>query len=107
MQKTLFKPLQKSRADLLGKNLWAEFPDLAGTIVEKNFHRAMELQQTIEFDLFYPPLSSWIHLRCCPYQDGLSIYFQDVTELKQNEALLAAEKKTLGQIAKEYRFPVF
>ncbi|MCU1302062.1 MAG: two-component hybrid sensor and regulator [Candidatus Sulfotelmatobacter sp.] len=79
----IFKPLNKSRATLLGKNYWLEFPDLVGTPVEKNFRRAVTEKVKIEFDTFYPPLNSWFQVRAYPARDGLSVYFLDITEQKR------------------------
>jgi PAS domain S-box-containing protein len=81
----IFRPLQKSRVTLLGKNLWLEFPGLAGTSAETNFRRAVAEKTKVEFEIFYPPLNSWFHLRAYPGRDGLSVYFLDITDKKAAE----------------------
>jgi len=89
----ILAPLKKSRSNLLGKSYWEEFPDLVGTAVEKNFRRAVAEKVKVEFEIFYPPLGSWLQIRAYPARDGLSVYFVDVTERKQDEGatqLLAA-----------------
>lgn len=90
-------PLKKTREGLLGKNHWAEFPDLAGTIVEQNMRRAMAEQTTIKYDLYYPPLQAWFEVRLFPSRETLSVYYQDVTasrraieRLKESEQLYRA-----------------
>lgn len=75
--------LKKSRTNLLGKSYWVEFPDLVGTELEKNFRRAVAEKVKVEFEIFYPPLSSWLQVRACPARDCLSVYFVDITERKQ------------------------
>jgi PAS domain S-box-containing protein len=82
----IFQPLNKTRASLLGKSYWAEFPDVAGTPTETYLRRAMAEKTKIEFEIFYAPLNSWFHFRLCPARDGISIYFLDITRNK-----LAAE----------------
>ncbi|MHB8214554.1 MAG: PAS domain-containing sensor histidine kinase [Candidatus Sulfotelmatobacter sp.] len=89
----ILAPLKKSRMNLLGKSYWEEFPDLVGTALEKNFRRAVAEKVKVEFEIFYPPLGSWLQVRACPARDGLSVYFVDITERKQAERatqLLAA-----------------
>jgi PAS domain S-box-containing protein len=89
----IFAQLNKSRANLLGKSFWQEFPDLVGTPVEENFRRAGTEKLKVEFDTFYPALNSWFLLRAYPWRDGLSIYFVDISERKRDEratGLLAA-----------------
>jgi PAS domain S-box-containing protein len=89
----IFALLNKSRANLLGKSFWQEFPDLVGTPMEENFRRAGTEKLKVEFDTFYPALNSWFLVRAYPSRDGLSIYFVDISERKQDEratGLLAA-----------------
>src|ERR1700688_4418444 len=81
----ILAPLKKSRTNLLGKSYWVEFPDMVGTALEKHFRRAVAEKVKVEFEIFYPPLSSWLQVRACPARDGLSVYFVDITERKQAE----------------------
>jgi PAS domain S-box-containing protein len=86
-------PLNKTRASLLGKNYWQEFPDLLGSALEVNFRRAVATKSKVEFDFFYPPLNSWFQLRAYPSCEGLSVYFADTSERKRADqamGLLAA-----------------
>jgi PAS domain S-box-containing protein len=86
------RPLKKSRADLLGKNFWVEFPEFAGSSLERNLHRAVADKVKVEFEIFYSPLNSWFHVRAYPGRDGLSVYFLDITTQKQ--AAEAAREST-------------
>jgi len=79
----IYEPLNKTRSSLLGKSYWDEFPDVAGTLTETYLRRAMEEKAKLEFEVFYSPLNSWLHVRLYPSRDGLSIYFLDVTRNKQ------------------------
>ena len=79
----VLRPLKKSRANLLGKNYWQEFPDVLGTPLEQNFRRAAAEQVKVEFELFYPPLNGWFELRAYPAKDGLSVYFIDISDRKR------------------------
>jgi PAS domain S-box-containing protein len=89
----IFAPVNKTRASLMGKSYWLEFPDSVGTPVETNYRRAITEKVKVEFEHFSPLLKSWFHVRVYPGRDGLSIYFVDATERKRAEgttALLAA-----------------
>ena len=68
--------------DLIGENIWKRYPHLAGTAVETNYRRAMNERVTVEFESFYEPLASWFAIRAYPARDGLSVFFQDITERK-------------------------
>src|SRR5258706_3339088 len=81
----ILRPLNKSRASLLGKSYWVEFPELVGTALEENFRSAVAERVKVEFESFYPPLNSWFLFRAYPTRDGISVYFVDVTERKKAE----------------------
>lgn len=77
--------LFRKREELLGKNIWDEFPETVDTAFFREYHRAMLEQVTVEFEEFYPPLKKWYEARVYPSQEGLSVYFRDITERKQME----------------------
>jgi PAS domain S-box-containing protein len=74
-----------SREDLLGKNLWEEFPQAPDSESYRQLVRAMEEGTTTEFETLSPVLGAWIAGRAYPSREGLSVYFQDVTERKRAE----------------------
>ncbi|MGH8855950.1 MAG: PAS domain-containing protein, partial [Telluria sp.] len=84
----MIAPLDKSRADLIGKNLWAEFEDLHGTSVAQDCVRAMEQRETVVRDFYYVRLQCWLEMRLHPSPDGLTLYFQDITRRKQDQQAL-------------------
>lgn len=49
----------------------------------------MESGQPVHFEEFYPePLNLWLECSCYPSNEGLSVYFRDVTQRKRVEAAL-------------------
>lgn len=77
--------LRSCRQDLLGKNVWDEFQELTGTVFEFEYRRALREHRTVEFEALYPPLGLWFEVHAYPSEEGLAIYFQDITERKQAE----------------------
>ena len=75
----------RSREELLGKNIWEEFPQAEGSESYRQIKRAMEEGITTEFETLSPILGIWVAGRAYPSQEGLSVYFQDVTERKLAE----------------------
>ena len=86
--------LERKRAELLGQNVWEKFPEAVGSEFYQAYHRARETQQTVSFESFYPPLNKWFEVRAHPSEEGLAVYFSDVTERRRTvDALRASESK--------------
>ena len=81
----MIAPLDKSRAGLVGRNLWDEFEDLHGTSVAQDCLRAMEQRETVVRDFYYARLQCWVEMRLHPSPDGLTLYFQDITQRKLDQ----------------------
>jgi PAS domain S-box-containing protein len=75
----------RSREELLGKNIWDEFPETVGSESYRQIKRAMEGGVTTEFETISPVLGAWVAGRAYPSAEGLSVYFRDVTERKRAE----------------------
>ena len=84
--------LGRRRDDLVGTVLWEAYPDLDGTESDTAYRRSMETGQPVSFEQYYPPLDTWFDARVTPSDDGLSVYFHDITnrvraEQEREEAL--------------------
>ncbi|NJR63441.1 MAG: PAS domain S-box protein, partial [Cyanobacteria bacterium CRU_2_1] len=87
--------LLRTRHELLGKRIWDEFPETARSMFYWEYHKAVADQVSVAFEDFYPPLNVWLDVRAYPARDGLSVYFQDVTDRKAAEAELRQAKADL------------
>ncbi|MDZ8077688.1 MAG: GAF domain-containing protein [Nostoc sp. DcaGUA01] len=86
--------LQKPQNQLLGKSIWKVFPRILGTTFEKQYRQAVLKQASVEFEEFYPPLKRWFQVHAYPGKNGLSVYFQDITERRQTaQALQESEER--------------
>jgi PAS domain S-box-containing protein len=75
----------RSREELLGKNLWEEFPQAVDSDSYRQIRRAMVEGVTTEFETRLSPHGVWVAGRAYPSREGLSVYFRDVTERKRAE----------------------
>ncbi len=80
--------LQRSAEELVGRNVWEEFPDAVDATFYRMYHQAVEEQRTVEFQEFYPPLDAWLAVRAYPSEEGLAVYFRDITDQKRAEDAL-------------------
>ncbi len=69
--------------ELLGRELWEVFPRLVDSPVYLNHLQAARTGETAHFELFYPPFEGWLEVRIYPSEEGVSVYFQDVSERKE------------------------
>jgi PAS domain S-box-containing protein len=94
--------LQKTPAELLGKHVWNEvFPELIGKVAYQQLHRAVAEQVPVTWEEFEPPLQRWLEVKAYPSEEGVALYFRDVTERRQAEQALrnTAERLRLALAA--------
>src|SRR5215208_5365501 len=75
----------RPREELLGKNVWEEFPEEVDSESYRQITRAMEDGITTEFEALSPVSGAWVAGRAYPPREGLSVYFRDVTDIKRAE----------------------
>jgi len=92
------KELLSRKGDVLGKNLWQEFPVAAqNEEVRRYLHRAMDEGVPSEFETFYPnPLNLWLSVQCRPFEDGIVLFFRDVTAERVSRQVLLDQQATLA-----------
>jgi PAS domain S-box-containing protein len=86
----------RSQEDLVGTALWSLFPKPEETKGYRKHLRAMAERTPVHFETFAPNLHLWADVNIYPTADGgLAVYFRDITERKELEAALAAERESL------------
>ncbi|HEY8968146.1 MAG TPA: PAS domain S-box protein, partial [Puia sp.] len=90
---------KRSPEDLIGMDFWKLFPTAAGNEFGMNFRRAIEIQQNLHFEMFSSSLEKWIECFMYPSQDGLSLFFRDISEKRQAEETISRNNEDLRQLA--------
>jgi PAS domain S-box-containing protein len=92
--------LERRREDLLGRNVWEEFPEALGITLEFRYRKAVEERTTERFTLFFAPLNRWFEVNAYPSSEGLAVYFNDVTDRQQMQEQLRRSQKleAIGQL---------
>lgn len=80
--------LRHSSADLLGANIWEVFPSVVGSPTYVAYQRAMADGISVTFTAQYVAQGNWFEIHAYPSPDGLSIYFQNITERRRLEEAL-------------------
>jgi PAS domain S-box-containing protein len=84
--------VRRAPEDLIGRNLWDAFPEAIAQFSER-FNAAMEAQVPLRLEEHFAPWGRWFEVRVYPFQDGVALYFTDVTDRKQTEEMLAQSQK--------------
>ena len=86
------------RQTLEGLHFWEEIPEAVDTAFYEQYHLAMDSQNSVRFQEYYPPLDTWFEVRAYPSETGITVYFRDVTERRQQRERLAARERVLREV---------
>jgi PAS domain S-box-containing protein len=88
--------LARNTDTLLGRNVWEEYPDVAGTFIQREYIRVVRDRTPIQFEIFAMPLQRWFDVRAFPIRGGgITAYFHDITERKRTESKLDERQERL------------
>ena len=80
--------LDRIPGDLIGKNLWEEYPGLIGSEFEPIYLSPMRDRVPASLTAFYPDHDRWYEVRSYPAPHGITVYFKNVTDQIQAQAVL-------------------
>jgi PAS domain S-box-containing protein len=92
------RPGMKQRLE--GSILWESQPHVVGTLFEKRYREAMESGQRCTFEAFYPSTGTWFENTVLPVEDGLWLYYRDVTDRHRMESLLVGRNRQQAAVAR-------
>ena len=92
------KLLDKKREEILGKPLMEVFPEAGDSIFLKKYQQSLATATAQSFEGFYKPLNRWFEVHAYPGEEGLAVYFQDITERKQAREALVQSSHQLQAI---------
>jgi PAS domain S-box-containing protein len=77
-----------SREEMLGRTPVEIFPHFIGSRSEAHFRQAFVEQRAVHFEESDPRKDTWVEVHAYPSEEGLAVYFRDITERKRTEARL-------------------
>ncbi|HRQ66738.1 MAG TPA: PAS domain S-box protein, partial [Xanthomonadaceae bacterium] len=87
----------RGAGELLGQRIWDVFPELVGTETQRRFEDTMRSGVPCSFEMHHTPLRSWYEVRAYPSEEGLSVFFRDVTAMHAARDMLERSEKQLRQ----------
>jgi PAS domain S-box-containing protein len=88
----------RQRDTLLGQLVWDIYPEVLGTNFEQAYRRAMGGETGVSIEGFYAPMHIWFGIDCHPSDDGLSVYFRDVTARRAARQRLRLLEASVAQL---------
>jgi PAS domain S-box-containing protein len=90
------------REDQIGKDQWEMFPATRGTVLEREWRRAVAEQVPVQFEFYYEPWDAWFLNKAYPTKDGgLSVFYHDITARKRSEEALQRHHDELERRVRE------
>ena len=78
--------LQCSAFKLLGKKIYQEFEKDVGELIKSNLQQAISTNHRVEFEGYFAAINKWLEVRIHPFEEGLAVYFRDISARKAAEA---------------------
>jgi PAS domain S-box-containing protein len=86
--------LLRNKDEMMGANLWEEFPEAKNLEFYSQYRKVMETQTPSNFIEYFPPLERWYEVSAYPAESGVTVYFKDVTQkINQEQEVKEARKK--------------
>ncbi|MTV51128.1 EAL domain-containing protein [Massilia buxea] len=83
--------LQQKRENLLDRDIWQCFPELADSDYGRVYRQTAATGQPGRHTDYYAPLKTWFEVRSFAHDEGITVLFRDVTCDHQHEAQLEFE----------------
>jgi len=77
-----------SKEEIIGQHLWKLFPEMVGTPAEQQYLRCATERVNVQFETPIKNGAGWLQVRAHPFPDGICVFFQDISEARQNEERL-------------------
>ncbi len=82
--------------EVIAGNIWDVFPN-SSTTIRQMLDKSVSEQVPVRFEAHSSITNRWYFVSAFPSPEGLFLYFDDITELKENQDTLISEKKRYEQ----------
>jgi PAS domain S-box-containing protein len=87
------KILLVNGADIIGRNIWETYTDIAELRIYSEYKNVMTSRISASFEEFMPHLELWVEMNVYPFEEGISVYFKKINERKVAEENIRVAKE--------------
>lgn len=87
-----------TRETMVAANIWQLLPESYVPIYQKYFYRAVNERIVLSFEDYRADLEKWFSVVCYPSDEGLSVFFKDITVTKNYLKTILEQEQTLDSI---------
>ena len=93
------RAIGRPREGIIGHILWELYPDLVGTEIDRQFHRAMDDGVPVSFEFHYLTRDRWWENRVNPVAEGVAVFATDISVRKSAEAVSHRSQQQLRALS--------
>ncbi len=79
----LFRQTGRDPKGVIGSSIWELYPEAVGSILEKEYRRAMRENVPVAFEIGSSQFGVWLAVHAYPSEAGLTSLSRDITELRR------------------------
>ncbi len=88
----------RKREDLVGNRIWEAVPEVVASSVAPYYQEAMTSRKRVFFETYYEPASAWLEVRVYPNDDGLAVFFHDISSRREAEAAIRESESRYREV---------
>ena len=86
--------------DVIGKNLVHLFPGVKNSISYQQYQKVLQERVSVRFEAYLSDLDKWHYIEAYPTEEGIAVYFNDITGKKEKDLQLEQAVKRYETVAK-------
>ena len=90
--------LSRDSSQLLGRKIWAVLDPGENDPFHEEICAVLSSGLNREFEAFYEPTGKWLKVRAYPFEDGIAVYFRDVTVERQSQQQLLLLQTSISRL---------
>lgn len=87
-----------NKVEAIDSEIWKIFPEINKRPVKQAFYKAISEKKTSNLEYHFSELNRWFELNIYPTEDGVSVYFKDITDRKNKEQELILSNQRFEKV---------